>query len=163
LGMKHQIRQMLSAGGGAIVNTSSNAGLMAVVGLSAYTASKHGILGLTKNAAVEYANDGIRVNAVCPGAIMTPLMSDLPPERAAERVEFGSFAASARAVSDYLTRGEALLARLPDRSSRNEAEAAAAGALTAALDSARERFLRAHAEELYSALTGGFARMVRVE
>jgi len=84
LGMKHQIAQMLSGGGGAIVNTSSNAGLMAVAGLSAYTASKHGILGLTKNAAVEYANDGIRVNAVCPGAIMTPLMTELPPERAAE-------------------------------------------------------------------------------
>ena len=84
LGMKHQIVQMLEQGGGAIVNTSSNAGLMAVIGLSAYTASKHGILGLTKNGAVEYANDGIRVNAVCPGAIMTPLMSDLPPERAAE-------------------------------------------------------------------------------
>jgi len=84
LGMKHQIAQMLSGGGGAIVNTSSNAGLMAVIGLSAYTASKHGILGLTKNAAVEYANDGIRVNAVCPGAIMTPLMTELPPERAAE-------------------------------------------------------------------------------
>jgi NAD(P)-dependent dehydrogenase (short-subunit alcohol dehydrogenase family) len=85
LGLKHQIRQMLTqASGGAIVNTSSNAGLMAVIGLSAYTASKHGILGLTKNAAVEYANDKIRVNAVCPGAIMTPLMSELPPARAAE-------------------------------------------------------------------------------
>jgi NAD(P)-dependent dehydrogenase (short-subunit alcohol dehydrogenase family) len=84
LGMKQQIRQMLEQGGGAIVNTSSNAGLRAVTLLSAYTASKHGILGLTKNAAVEYANDGIRVNAVCPGAIMTPLMSNEPPERQRE-------------------------------------------------------------------------------
>jgi NAD(P)-dependent dehydrogenase (short-subunit alcohol dehydrogenase family) len=84
LGMKHQIASMLSSGGGAIVNTSSNAGLRAVVRLSAYTASKHGILGLTKNAAVEYANDGIRVNAVCPAAIMTPLTSDQPPERQRE-------------------------------------------------------------------------------
>ena len=84
LGMKHQIRQMLEQRSGAIVNTSSNAGLRAVTMLSAYTASKHGILGLTKNAAVEYANDGIRVNAVCPGAIMTPLMSDQPPDRQQE-------------------------------------------------------------------------------
>jgi NAD(P)-dependent dehydrogenase (short-subunit alcohol dehydrogenase family) len=81
LGMKHQIRQMLKDGGGAIVNTSSNAGLRAVRLLSAYTASKHGIGGLTKNAAVEYADLGIRVNAVCPGAIMTPLMYNETPER----------------------------------------------------------------------------------
>ena len=84
LGMKHQIRQMLSDGGGAIVNTSSNAGLGAVLGLSAYTASKHGIVGLTKNAAAEYADDGIRVNAVCPAAIMTPLLTQAPPERQRE-------------------------------------------------------------------------------
>jgi NAD(P)-dependent dehydrogenase (short-subunit alcohol dehydrogenase family) len=84
LGMKHQITQMLRQRAGAIVNTSSNAGLRAVTMLSAYTASKHGILGLTKNAAVEYANDGIRVNAVCPGAIMTPLMSEQPAERQRE-------------------------------------------------------------------------------
>ena len=87
LGLKHQIRAMLDnelPHRGAIVNTSSNAGLRAVIRLSAYTASKHGILGLTKNAAVEYANEGIRVNAVCPGAIMTPLMSDQPKERQRE-------------------------------------------------------------------------------
>ena len=81
LGMKFQIREMLGSGGGAIVNTSSNAGLRGVKLLSAYAASKHGIVGLTKNGAIEYANDGIRINAVCPGAIMTPLMSNESPER----------------------------------------------------------------------------------
>jgi NAD(P)-dependent dehydrogenase (short-subunit alcohol dehydrogenase family) len=84
LGMKFQIREMRKSGGGAIVNTSSNAGTHAVKLLSAYTASKHGILGLTKNGAVEYADDGIRVNAVCPGAIMTPLMSNEPEQRQRE-------------------------------------------------------------------------------
>jgi len=84
LGMKHQIRRMLEGGGGSIVNMASNAGLHAVKFLSAYTASKHGIVGLTKNAAIEYAEDGIRVNAVCPGAIMTALMSSLTPERQQE-------------------------------------------------------------------------------
>jgi NAD(P)-dependent dehydrogenase (short-subunit alcohol dehydrogenase family) len=84
LGMKFQISEMLKSGGGAIVNTSSNAGTHAVKLLSAYTASKHGILGLTKNGAVEYADDGIRVNAVCPGAIMTPLMSNESEERQRE-------------------------------------------------------------------------------
>jgi NAD(P)-dependent dehydrogenase (short-subunit alcohol dehydrogenase family) len=82
--MKFQIRQMLRNGGGSIVNTSSNAGLRGVHLIGAYAASKHGIVGLTKNGAIEYANDGIRVNAVCPAAIMTPLMWDLPPERQQE-------------------------------------------------------------------------------
>lgn len=81
LGMKRQITAMLAGGGGAIVNTSSNAGLGSVSLLSGYAASKHGIVGLTKNAAVEYANDGIRVNAVCPGAIWTPLAESTTPER----------------------------------------------------------------------------------
>jgi NAD(P)-dependent dehydrogenase (short-subunit alcohol dehydrogenase family) len=84
LGMKHQIRQMLRGGGGAIVNTASNAGLRGVKRIGAYAATKHGILGLTKNGAIEYADDGIRVNAVCPGAIMTPLMTGISAERQQE-------------------------------------------------------------------------------
>lgn len=86
LGMKHQIRRMQEQGGGAIVNTSSNAGLRGVQRIGAYSASKHGILGLTSTAAVECADDGIRVNAVCPGAVRTRLMDDQPPQRQREIV-----------------------------------------------------------------------------
>ncbi len=86
VGMKHQLRQMRSNGGGAIVNMASNAGLQAVKGLTAYTAAKHGVVGLTKMAAVEYASDGIRVNAVCPGAIHTALADGLSEERLAQIV-----------------------------------------------------------------------------
>jgi NAD(P)-dependent dehydrogenase (short-subunit alcohol dehydrogenase family) len=81
VGMKHQIRQMQRNGGGSIVNMASNAGLQAVKHLTAYTAAKHGVVGLTKTAAVEYANAGIRVNAVCPGAIHTALADGIPEER----------------------------------------------------------------------------------
>ena len=86
LGMKYQIPQMLKDGGGAIVNTASLAGLLAVPALGAYIASKFGVVGLTKTAALEVANDGIRINCVCPAAIATYMVQHLPPERQAELV-----------------------------------------------------------------------------
>jgi NAD(P)-dependent dehydrogenase (short-subunit alcohol dehydrogenase family) len=72
--MKHELAQMVKQGGGAIVNTSSGAGLVPAPGLPHYTAAKHGVLGITKVAASEYNNRRIRVNAVCPGMVDTPML-----------------------------------------------------------------------------------------
>src|SRR5215212_7919871 len=79
--MKHQIPLMLQGGGGAIVNMSSTAGVRGLAGLAAYSTTKHGIVGLTRVAALDYADRNIRVNVLAPGAIDTCKLAQLPPER----------------------------------------------------------------------------------
>jgi NAD(P)-dependent dehydrogenase (short-subunit alcohol dehydrogenase family) len=81
--MKHEIAQMQAQGGGAIVNTGSIAGLIGLPTSSAYVAAKHGVLGLTKTAAIEYADNRIRINAVCPGYIDTPMTKEVMQRRGA--------------------------------------------------------------------------------
>jgi NAD(P)-dependent dehydrogenase (short-subunit alcohol dehydrogenase family) len=73
--MREEIPAILESGGGAIVNTSSIAGILGFPNLSPYVASKHGVVGLTKTAAVEFSSDGLRVNAVLPGVIETPMVA----------------------------------------------------------------------------------------
>ncbi|RZJ24867.1 MAG: SDR family oxidoreductase [Haliea sp.] len=89
-GMKYQIPAMLQSGGGSIINMASILGAVGFAGAPAYTAAKHGVLGLTEAAALEYSAQGVRINAVGPGFIHTPMISSLEQDAAATAMLVGA-------------------------------------------------------------------------
>ncbi len=115
LAMRHEIPAMLKTGGGAIVNTSSVGGLSGAEGMASYIASKHGVIGLTRSAAIEYAKSGIRVNAVCPGATRTDMLAGWFTNPEIERTVMAAF--PQRRISDPLEIAKVVLFLLSDDAS----------------------------------------------
>jgi NAD(P)-dependent dehydrogenase (short-subunit alcohol dehydrogenase family) len=103
--MKHELGQMRAQGRGAIVNCSSLGGLVGLPGRAAYHASKHGVIGLTTSAALEYAPRGIRINAICPGTIETAMVADMVAKGELDRA-----AAAASTPIGRIGRGEEIAA-----------------------------------------------------
>jgi NAD(P)-dependent dehydrogenase (short-subunit alcohol dehydrogenase family) len=113
LGLKHQMAYMRAHGGGSIVNTSSLAGVMAFRGMAAYVAAKHGLVGLTRAAALEGADAGIRVNAIIPTAVRTPQLEEFDPEISDQLVAPQAI----KRISDPEEVAEAVIWLVSDRSS----------------------------------------------
>lgn len=106
--MRAELPHIREAGGGAIVNTASLAGLWAADGTSPYNSSKHGVVGLTRTAALEYADKGVRVNALCPGLTITPMTEgrSLEPGRAITAMDRGSDPSEQAAMAVWLCSDE---------------------------------------------------------
>jgi NAD(P)-dependent dehydrogenase (short-subunit alcohol dehydrogenase family) len=113
LGMKYQMAYMRQHGGGSIVNTSSLAGVMAFRGMAAYVSAKHGLVGLTRAAALEGADAGIRVNAIIPTAVRTPALEVFDPEISEQLVAPQAI----KRISDPAEVAEAVIWLVSDRSS----------------------------------------------
>lgn len=107
--MKHEIAHMVAHGGGTIVNTSSIAGLSGAVGSIDYAVAKHGVIGLTKTSALKYGDQGVRINAVCPGVIHTPMSGDGPSDPEVRRAAFGRLSPITKDLGEAIDIAEAVI------------------------------------------------------
>ena len=108
--MKHQIAAMKRTGGGAIVNTASVGGLIGTAGVTAYCATKHGVVGLTKSAALDHIKDGIRINSVCPGGTRTAMLENWFKNPEVERAALAQTPIGRMAEPDEIARAVLFLA-----------------------------------------------------
>jgi NAD(P)-dependent dehydrogenase (short-subunit alcohol dehydrogenase family) len=108
--MKHQIAAMKRTGGGAIINTASVGGVIGTAGVTAYCATKHGVVGLTKSAALDHIKDGIRINAICPGGTRTAMLAEWFKEPEVERAALAQTPIGRMADPDEIARAVLFLA-----------------------------------------------------